>query len=329
MSARQVDYDLVVIGGGAAGLTAAQYGARAALKTLVIEQAANGGQCLLIEGLENYPGFPEPINGMDFTERFEEQARNFGAEFKIATVQKIRKEGSSFTLTTTAEDIHASAVILATGAKHRTLDVPGEAEFQGKGVSYCATCDGPFFKGQKILVVGGGDAAFDEANFLSKLSDQVVLVHRRESFRAQKSLIKRVMDNPNIEVRTSTVVKEVTGAPNMFGIEAVDSITFENTATGEEYSEPFKAMFVFVGSIPQTSLAEDVEKDESGYIVTDDHMRTSLEGLYAVGDVRTTPFRQLVVAASDGAIAAHDASAYIDSIEESEGAGETPEPALV
>lgn len=329
MSARQVDYDLVIIGGGAAGLTAAQYGARAALKTLVIEQAANGGQCLLIEGLENYPGFPEPINGTDFTERFEEQARNFGAEFKIATVQKIEKSGNSFTLTTDAEDIRASAVILATGAKHRTLDVPGEAEFQGKGVSYCATCDGPFFKGQRILVVGGGDAAFDEANFLSKLSDKVVLVHRRESFRAQKSLVKRVMDNPNIEVRTNTVVKEVTGAPNMFGIEAVDSITFENTITGEVYSEPFKAMFVFVGSIPQTSLAENVEKDEAGYIVTDDHMRTSLEGLYAVGDVRTTPFRQLVVAASDGAIAAHDASAYIDAIEEAAGAGETPEPALV
>lgn len=328
MSVREVDYDLVIVGGGAAGLTAAQYGARAALRTLVIEQAANGGQCLLIDGLENYPGFPEPLNGTDFTERFEEQAKNFGAEFEIATVQKINKEGESFTLSTEGGEITASAVILATGAKHRTLDVPGEAEFQGKGVSYCATCDGPFFKGQRILVVGGGDAAFDEANFLAKLSDQVVLVHRRESFRAQKSLVKRVMDNPNIEVRTNTVVKEVRGAPNMFGIEAVDSISFENRATGEEYSEPFKAMFVFVGSIPQTALAEGVEKDEAGYIVTDDHMRTSLEGLYAVGDVRTTPFRQLVVAASDGAIAAHDASAYIDRLEESRGAG-AAKPALV
>jgi thioredoxin reductase (NADPH) len=324
---RDVDYDLVIIGGGAAGLTAAQYGARAALNTLVIEQAANGGQCLLIEGLENYPGFPEPINGTDFTERFEEQARNFGASFKIATVQRIEKEGHAFTLSTDAEKITTSAVILATGAKHRTLDVPGEAEFQGKGVSYCATCDGPFFKGEKILVVGGGDAAFDEANFLSKLSDQVVLVHRRDSFRAQKSLVKRVMENPNIELRTNTVVKEVRGAPNMFGIEAVDSITFQNRVTGEEYSEPFKAMFVFVGSIPQTSLAENAEKDEAGYIVTDERMRTSVEGLYAVGDVRTTPFRQLVVAASDGAIAAHDASAYIDRIEEE--LAQTPEPALV
>ncbi|MFP4408210.1 MAG: thioredoxin-disulfide reductase [Spirochaetaceae bacterium] len=324
---RNVDYDLVIVGGGAAGLTAAQYGARAALNTLVIEQAATGGQCLLIEGLENYPGFPEPINGTDFTERFEEQARHFGASFKIATVRKIEKEGHTFTLTTEGEKITASAVILATGAKHRTLDVPGEAEFQGKGVSYCATCDGPFFKGQKILVVGGGDAAFDEANFLSKLSDQVVLVHRRESFRAQKSLVKRVMENPNIEVRTNTVVKEVTGAPNMFGIEAVDSVTFQNRVTGEEQSEPFKAMFVFVGSIPQTNLAEEAEKDEAGYIVTDERMRTSVEGLYAVGDVRTTPFRQLVVAASDGAIAAHDASAYIDRVEEE--LARAAEPALV
>ncbi|MFW6338138.1 MAG: thioredoxin-disulfide reductase [Alkalispirochaetaceae bacterium] len=324
---RNVDYDLVIVGGGAAGLTAAQYGARAALNTLVIEQAATGGQCLLIEGLENYPGFPEPINGTDFTERFEEQARRFGASFKIATVRKIEKEGHTFTLTTEGEKITASAVILATGAKHRTLDVPGEAEFQGKGVSYCATCDGPFFKGQKILVVGGGDAAFDEANFLSKLSDQVVLVHRRESFRAQKSLVKRVMENPNIEVRTNTVVKEVTGAPNMFGIEAVDSVTLQNRVTGEEQSEPFKAMFVFVGSIPQTNLAEEAEKDEAGYIVTDERMRTSVEGLYAVGDVRTTPFRQLVVAASDGAIAAHDASAYIDRVEEE--LARAAEPALV
>lgn len=324
---RNVEYDLVVVGGGAAGLTAAQYGARAALNTLVIEQAASGGQCLLIEGLENYPGFPEPINGTDFTERFEKQARNFGANFKIATVRKITKQEHTFTLRTDAEEITTSAVILATGAKHRTLDVPGEAEFQGKGVSYCATCDGPFFKGQRILVVGGGDAAFDEANFLAKLSDQVVLVHRRDSFRAQKSLIKRVTENPNIELRTNTVVKGVTGAPNMFGIEAVDSITLENVLTGEEYVEPFKAMFVFVGSIPQTSLAEEAEKDDAGYIITDDHMRTSVDGLYAVGDVRTTPFRQLVVAAGDGAIAAHTASAYIDGIDEIV-AAQSAEPAM-
>ena len=328
MSVRKVDYDLIVIGGGAAGLTAAQYGARAALKTLVVEQAANGGQCLLIDDLENYPGFPEPINGTDFTERFEEQARNFGAEFKIATVRNLRKEGHTFHLATDQGEITASSVVLATGAKHRTLDVPGEMEFQGKGVSYCATCDGPFFKEQRILVVGGGDAAFDEANFLSKLSDQVVLVHRRDGFRAQKSLVQRVMANPNIEVRTNTVVKELHGAANMFGIEAVDSITFQNLVSGEEYTEPFKAMFVFVGSIPQTGLAEGADKDEAGYIVTDDHMRTSVEGLYAVGDVRTTPFRQLVVAASDGAIAAHDASAYIDELEERLAETETPEPAL-
>lgn len=328
MSKRSVDYDLIIIGGGAAGLTAAQYGARAALRTLVVEQAANGGQCLLIEGLENYPGFPEPISGMDFTERFEEQARNFGAEFKLATIKRLQKEGERFVLSSDEGELTASAVILATGAKHRTLDVPGEHEFQGKGVSYCATCDGPFFKEQKMLVVGGGDAAFDEANFLSKLSDQIVLVHRRDGFRAQKSLIERVKANPNVELRTNTVVKEVHGAPNMFGIDAVDSITLENVATGEVYTEPFKAMFVFVGSIPQTDLAEDVAKDEAGYIVTDDHMRTSTRGLYAVGDVRTTPFRQLVVAAGDGAIAAHDAAAYIDDLEEELASGEVAEPAM-
>ena len=325
MNRRNVDYDLIIIGGGAAGLTAAQYGARAALKTLVVEQAANGGQCLLIDGLENYPGFPEPINGTDFTERFEEQAKNFGAEFRIATIKQLRKEEESYILSSDKRDITSSAVILATGAKHRTLDVPGEREFQGKGVSYCATCDGPFFKGERMLVVGGGDAAFDEATFLSKLSDRIVLVHRRDGFRAQKSLIERVQANPNIELRTNTVVKEVHGAPNMFGIDAVDSITLENVETGEVYTEPFKALFVFVGSIPQTGLATEVEKDEAGYIVTDERMRTSSRGLYAVGDVRTTPFRQLVVAASDGAIAAHDASAYIDDLEEKIGSEESAE----
>jgi thioredoxin reductase (NADPH) len=307
-------YDLLIVGGGAAGLTAAQYGARANLRTLVVEQTANGGQCLLIEGLENYPGFPDPIGGMDFTNRFEEQARRFGAEFLVSGVQSIDKDGSVFRVQTGEGELTAHAVVLATGAKHRTLDVPGEERLGGKGVSYCATCDGPFFRGKKMIVVGGGDAAFDEAQFLSNLSDDIVLVHRRDKFRAQKALIERVEKNPNIELRTNTVIKEIHGESSMMGIEKVSGVTFQRTDTGEEWAEDTAAVFVFIGSIPQTQLARDAEKDEAGYIITSERMETSIPGLYAVGDVRTTPFRQLVVAASDGAIAAHAASQYIDEL---------------
>jgi thioredoxin reductase (NADPH) len=307
-------YDLLIVGGGAAGLTAAQYGARANLRTLVVEQTANGGQCLLIEGLENYPGFPEPIGGMEFTQRFEEQARRFGAEFLITGVEDIRKDGEVFRVQTGDGELTAYAVVLATGARHRTLEVPGEERLSGKGVSYCATCDGPFFRGRKMIVVGGGDAAFDEAQFLSNLSDNIVLVHRRDRFRAQKALIERVEKNPNIEIRTNTVITEIHGEASMMGIEKVSGVTFERTDTGERYVEDTAAVFVFIGSIPQTGLAGDAEKDEAGYIITNDRMETSIPGLYAVGDVRATPFRQLVVAASDGAIAAHAASQHIDEL---------------
>ena len=307
-------YDLLIVGGGAAGLSAAQYGARANLRTLVVEQTANGGQCLLIEGLENYPGFPDPIGGMEFTQRFEEQARRFGAEFLVTGVEQIEKDGELFRVQTGEGELTAHAVVLATGARHRTLDVPGEQRLSGKGVSYCATCDGPFFRGKKMIVVGGGDAAFDEAQFLSNLSDNIVLVHRRDGFRAQKALIERVRKNPNIELRTSTVIREIHGTESMMGIEKVSGVTFERTDTGEQYYEDTDAVFVFIGSIPQTALAEHAEKDEVGYIITNERMETSVPGLYAVGDVRTTPFRQLVVAASDGAIAAHAASQYIDEL---------------
>jgi thioredoxin reductase (NADPH) len=309
------EYDLVIIGAGAAGLTAAQYGARANLKTLVIEQGATGGQCLLIEGLENYPGFPEPLSGAEFTERFETQARQFGAEFLVAGAERLTKEGDRFQIATTKGEILAKAVVLATGAKHREIEVPGERELGGRGVSYCATCDGPFFKGKKILVVGGGDAACDEAQFLSKLTDNVVMVHRRDRFRAQRSLAERVQGNPAIDVRFNTQVREIVGTPSSFGIDTVGAVRLANLETGQEYEEAFDAVFIFVGSIPQTALVPDLEKDEGGYIKTDETMQTGVQGLFAVGDVRATTFRQLVVAAGEGAVAAHAAAGYIDSLE--------------
>lgn len=301
-------YDIIVIGGGPAGLSAAQYAGRANLKILLIEEMSLGGQGLLIDSLENYPGLAEPVGGFEFTQAMERQARQFGAEILTDSVRSLDKQGNSFHIHTDKREFTASAVILATGAKHRTLDVPGESTLSGKGVSYCATCDGPFFRNQRILVVGGGDAACDEAMFLSKLSDKIVLIHRRDRFRAQKALAERVMTNPNIEVRFNRVIKEIRGE------EKVGEVLLSDVQTGLDSTETFGAVFIFVGSIPQTALVPDLEKDEAGYVVTDDRMETAVPGLFAVGDLRATPFRQVVVATGEGAVAAHCASQHIDEV---------------
>ncbi|MDA8424584.1 MAG: FAD-dependent oxidoreductase [Treponema sp.] len=301
------EFDLAVVGGGAAGLAAAQYGARAALTTLLIEEMAPGGQALLIDGLENYPALVGPVSGYDFSEAMRVQAESFGAAFLTATVSTIRKDGGRFTLDTSEGEIRAAAVVLATGAKHRHLDVPGEEVFTGRGVSYCATCDGPFFRGKRMLVVGGGDAACDEAMYLSKLADKVIMIHRKDRFRAQRSLAERVLRNPKIEVRFETVVAEIRGEKK------VESVLLRQEGRGE-YEESVAAVFVFVGSIPQSALAPEARKDEMGSLFTDERMQTSVPGLFAAGDVRVTPFRQLVTAASDGAVAAHSAAGYIDEL---------------
>ncbi len=301
------DKDVVIIGGGPAGLTAAQYSSRSNLKTVLIEEMAPGGQVILISDLENYPGFKDPVNGMELSGYMEEQARNFGTEIINGTVKKLEKKDNIFYIETDNKKITAYAVIIATGAKHKELGIPGEAEFKGRGVSYCATCDGPFFRNRKILVVGGGDAACDEATYLSKLTDKVVMIHRRDRFRAQKSLADRVLHNSSIEVRFNTVCTEIKGSMK------VEKVVLETKDKGR-YEEEFDAVFVFVGSIPQTQVVEDLPKDEGGYLLTDCNMETSVEGLYAVGDVRATPFRQIITACGDGAIAAHSAVLHIDDL---------------
>ena len=312
--------DLIVIGAGPAGLTAAQYGARANLSVLVLEQLAPGGQALLIDVLENYPGIAPGKTGFEFCEDLHRQAEGFGAKFLMEEVQTLDKEGDNFTINlASGQKLFAPAVILATGAKHRPLGIPGEQEFSGRGVSYCATCDGPFFKNKKIFVVGGGDAACDEAQYLSRLTNQVILVHRREKFRAQKALAERVIKNPNIQVRFSTEIKEIKGAQDKGG--KVASVVLESRLDAsletQLLEESADAVFIFVGSIPQTSLIPGslkIETDEAGYIITDGRMASSVPGLFAAGDVRTSAFRQVVTAAGDGAIAAHYAAAYIDKI---------------
>lgn len=317
-------FDIVVIGGGAGGLSAAQYGARANRSTLLLDRNGPGGQCTLISELENYPGIPEVITGEDFTERFVRQAEHFGAVIETGSVGTIRPADGLFILDIVDEDdgeilesVEARTVILATGAAHRRLGIPREEELTGRGVSYCATCDGPMFRDKTMVVVGGGDAAFDEATFLSKLTERVILVHRRDRFRAQGALVQRVRDNPRIELRTNTVVDEILTAPNHFGIDAVSGLRLRDVVTGEVYEQSAEALFVFIGSDPVTGLVPFVDRDTNGYVITDEHMESSLPGLYAVGDVRATPFRQLIVAAADGAIAAHAASQRVAAYEES------------
>jgi thioredoxin reductase (NADPH) len=311
--------DLLIIGAGPAGLTAAQYGARANLSVLVIEQLAPGGQVLNIDVLENYPGNvgaeggPGPRSGYDFAQDLHRQAESFGAAFCSESVTALRKAGDWFTLELAGgQTLRARAVIYAAGARHRGLEIPGEREFSGRGVSYCATCDGPFFKGKKIFVVGGGDAACDEAQYLSRLSPRVVLIHRRDQFRAQKALAERVLKNPHIEVRLNTIMKEIRGEAKL------SAVLLEKTDSREQYEDDADAVFIFTGIVPQTAALAGLaglEFDANGYIVTDQNMASSIPGLFAAGDVRSSPFRQVVVAAGEGAVAAHKAAEYLDRFE--------------
>jgi len=304
----EADKDLIIIGGGPGGMAAAQYGARANLRVLVLEELAPGGQALNISDLENYPGIPDPISGFDFSQNMEKQAIAFGADFLTTSATEIKKDKNLFHVSTSQGEYSAYSVIMATGAKHRLLDIKGEKEFSGRGVSYCATCDGPFFKDKKILVIGGGDSACDEASFLSHLSKKIVMVHRKDRFRAQKSIAERVLNNSRIKVKFNTVVKEIKGDFK------VGSVLLENTLSGKIKEEKFDAVFIFIGSIPQTSLIPDAKKDEGGFVITNQRMETETSGLFAVGDLRATPFRQLIVSAGEGAVAAHCATQHIDDI---------------
>jgi len=304
----KTDKDLIIIGAGPGGMAAAQYGARANLKVLVIEEMAPGGQALNISDLENYPGIPEPISGFEFSQNMEKQAETFGAEFLTASATKLTKNGDIFTVTTSNGEFTSLTVIMSTGAKPRLLNVKGEKEYSGRGVSFCATCDGPFFKDKKILVVGGGDAACDEASFLSNLSSKITMIHRKDRFRAQKSLADRVLKNKKIKVKFNTVVKEIKGDFK------VGSVILKNTLTGKEKEEKFDAVFIFIGSLPQTSLIPNEKTDEGGFVITNQRMETETPGLFAVGDLRATPFRQVIVAAGEGAVATHCATQYIDDI---------------
>lgn len=303
-------YDYIIIGAGVAGLSSAQYAARGGLKTLVIDISMPGGQALTIPTLENYPGLYPSVSGTQFCVNMKEQAESFGATVIQKTVSSIDKISDIFTVYCGKEKYSSYALLIATGASHRKLGVPGESELEGRGVSYCATCDGPFFKGKKIFVIGGGDSACDEAMFLSKLSDDITLVHRRDTLRAQKAVADRLLANPKVKVIFNSKVKEIKGEGR------VQSIELESTVDAAVTEYACDAVFIFAGMHPVTELVEMLPKDEGGYIKTDDEMQTLMSGMYAAGDIRSKPFRQVVTAVSDGAIAAHSAISYVMKIKD-------------
>ena len=296
-------YDYIIIGGGVAGLASAQYAARGGLKTVVIQGSSFGGQVMQIADLENYPGVYPNVSGADFIEKMQEQTMAFGAKMEYGPVTSIDKVENTFTVKTKSKAFKAPAVLIATGAVHRNLGVPGEKELTGRGVSYCATCDGPFFKNKRIVVVGGGDSACSEAIYLSSLSDDVKIIHRRDSFRAQQAVIDKMLKS-GVQPVYDSVVKSVNGSNK------VESVTVENVKTGKTEELACDAVFVFVGMLPQNELVDMLKKDDQGYIITGEDMETSVPGLFAAGDVRAKSFRQIVTAVADGAVAANSAKKY-------------------
>ena len=297
-------FDYVIIGAGCAGLASAQYAARGGLSVLVLDLAGAGGQVLQIADLENYPGVFPAVDGATYMMTMQKQAESFGAKIVQAQVLSIDKTGGSFLVKTKKASYEATCLCIATGAIHRNLEIPGEKELSGRGVSYCATCDGSFFRNKKIVVVGGGDSACSEAIYLSTISGDVSIIHRRDKFRAQQAVIDKMLE-AGVKPVYDSVVKSINGQGR------VQSVTIENVKTGEQSELSTDAVFIFTGMLPQTDLVEMLPKDPSGYILTDENMETSVPGLFAAGDVRSKPFRQVVTAVSDGAIAAHVASERI------------------
>jgi thioredoxin reductase (NADPH) len=304
------EYDVVIVGGGPAGLAAALYTARMDLKTVVIDRGALGGQLLNTELIEDYPGF-ESILGSELATKMGEHARKFGVEVRdFEPVQEIDVEGKTKVVRLeSGEELRAPALIMAAGGLPRYLQVPGEKEFWGRGVSYCAVCDGAFFKGQELAVVGGGDAAVEEGDFLTRYASKVYIIHRRSELRAQPILIDRAKANPKIQFIFDAQVKEIVGDSK------VQVVRYEQHGNQKELA--VGGVFVFVGFVPNSGLFKvHVNHDEAGYIVTDRNMQTSVDGIWAVGDVRSQLTKQIATAVGDGTTAAVAASMYVTSLKD-------------
>ena len=302
-------YDIIIIGGGPAGLAAAIYAGRAKLSCLVLEAESEGGQIISTSEIENYPGCMPDESGQSLVSRMIEQAELFGAEFARDQVISVDLAAQPKSIAGFAKDYNAKAVIIATGAKPARIGCPGEEEFTGLGVSYCATCDAAFFEGLPVYVVGGGDAAVEEALYLTKFASEVTLIHRRDQLRAAKSIQEKAFADPKMHFALSTVVEEIKGE------EMMNSMILKNLKDGNRtlVTGDF-GLFVFVGYQPNSGLFEGILPLEKGYIRTDDEMCTSVPGVFAAGDIRVKTLRQVVTAVSDGAIAAISAEKYIDSL---------------
>ncbi|MBL0717244.1 MAG: thioredoxin-disulfide reductase [Desulfosarcina sp.] len=307
---QKVDYDLVIIGGGPAGLTAGLYAARARLNVILLEKSVTGGQIIVTDWIENYPGFPEGISGIDLTGRMSEQAKRFGLKMETEEVVSLDCSDKVKKIKLSDKTITAHAVILATGASPSKLGVSGEDAFYGKGVSFCATCDGPFFSGSVVAAVGGGDTAVQESIFLTKFAKKVFLIHRRNELRASKILQERAFANDKIEILWDSVLTEIKG-----GKTGVTNISVKNVKTEKTTDHAVDGCFIWVGIQPNSGfLGDDIKLDEHGFILVDEKMETSIQGVFAAGDGRSTPLRQIATAIGDAAIAAVSAEHYIENL---------------
>ncbi|MFA6079488.1 MAG: thioredoxin-disulfide reductase [Candidatus Omnitrophota bacterium] len=310
-------HDIVIIGGGPGGITAGLYASRARMKTLLIEKSLCGGQVLVTDMIENFPGFPEGIKGPDLADWMVKQAVRFGLEIMISDAVGIglkKEEKGYFTVSLSdCRVIKALSLIIATGARWNSLGIPGEAEFRGRGVSYCATCDGPLFRNKDIVVVGGGDTALEDALFLTKFARSVTIVHRRGKLRATAILQERARTNNKIKFQLNSTASEVIGDT------AVRGVRIKDVVTGAESVLKCDGVFIFIGIIPNSGIAKDVVKtDDRGYIICDDDMKTSVEGIFGCGDVRKKSLRQVVTATGEGATAAFSAEHYVECLKGTE-----------
>ncbi len=299
-------YDLIIIGGGPAGLTAAVYAGRAALKTLVLIGPGPGGQVANTDLVENFPGFPEGISGAELAQRLQSQAGRFGAQIVMDAVTEVDFSSTPFTIQTHSVTYQARTAIVATGAVPRRLGVPGEAEFFGRGVSACATCDGFFYQGKRVVVAGGGDSAIAEGIFLTRFASEVFVVHRRDQLRATKIYQERAFANSKMRFVWDSVVEGIVGEQTVTGVQV------RNVKTGETSVIEADGIFVYIGMEPGTELfAGQIELNEAGYIITDRHQRTNVPGVFAAGDVQDPHYRQIVIAAGTGAIAAMETERFL------------------
>ncbi|MBI5123979.1 MAG: thioredoxin-disulfide reductase [Candidatus Omnitrophica bacterium] len=306
-------YDIVIIGGGPAGLTAGIYASRARMKTLLLERMACGGQLLTADIVENFPGFPCGTTGAQLADLMLKQAQGFGLEISTREAKKISLKKNAkdpFIIEADEDDsVKALSIIIAAGAGWNSLGVPGEDKLKGRGVSYCATCDGPLFKGKEVVVVGGGDTALSDAIFLTKFADKVTVVHRRFMLRATQILQERALANKKIAFCLKSVVTEIIGTNKVEGIKVKDA------ATSAEKTIKADGVFVLIGLLPNSGICKGIVKlDEKGYIISDEDMRTSMDGIFVCGDVRQKPLRQVVTAAGEGATAAVSAEHYVEKI---------------